>query len=194
MTAHHYLARDHPAQINTVLPPTPPAATAAAQQRLLQPLSLTAPSSRHSADNSSVRPPSVHVISHHRTPASTSTHYSTVRSADRHYVLAFVPLHCPQRRTTPTIRSGGSIQRRASLLSTPRFTPAEGLVKPRGRPTTAYGQLDSSGAHAALIAAGSATTCSTLSKTPQDRRSRSVMSWGDPAGSPALRTTHARSR
>ncbi|KAJ7264740.1 glycosyltransferase family 2 protein [Mycena rebaudengoi] len=93
--------------------------------------------------------------------------------------------------------NGGKGEKRKTFLpSTSRFTPAEGLVKPGGRPTTAYGQLDSSGAsnykrntvYAASVAAGSTPKRSSPPETPQDRRSRSIMSWGDPAGSPARGT------
>ncbi|KAJ7146615.1 glycosyltransferase family 2 protein [Mycena epipterygia] len=96
----------------------------------------------------------------------------------------------------PNVGKGGlrkADKRKTFLPSHSRFTPAEGMAK-GGRPTTAYGQLDSSSTanykrstvYASSVAAGSGKG----NQTPPDRRSRSIMSWGE-GGTPPARGTFA---
>ncbi|KAJ6617712.1 glycosyltransferase family 2 protein [Mycena sp. CBHHK59/15] len=92
------------------------------------------------------------------------------------------------------LRHGKGEKRKTFLPSTSRFTPAEVLSK-GGRPTTAYGMLDSSSnsnykrstVYAGSIAAGSKKGGATPPET-SDRRSRSIMSWGEGGGAPARGT------
>ncbi|KAJ7870902.1 glycosyltransferase family 2 protein [Mycena olivaceomarginata] len=99
----------------------------------------------------------------------------------------------------PNVGKGGKVgraeKRRTFLPSTSRFTPAEGVSGGKsGRPTTAYGPLDGGAAgKRSTVYAGSIAPSSARggSGTPPtlvgggDRRSRSLMSWGEGSTPPA---------
>ncbi|KAJ7674350.1 chitin synthase-domain-containing protein [Mycena rosella] len=72
-------------------------------------------------------------------------------------------------------------KRRTFLPSHSRFTPAEGMAGKGGRPTTAYGPLDSSSSSnykRSTVYAGSIATGSGKGTPSDERRPRSLMSWG----------------
>ncbi|KAJ7222578.1 glycosyltransferase family 2 protein [Mycena pura] len=89
----------------------------------------------------------------------------------------------------PNVSKGGlrkAERRKTFLPSTSRFTPftpADGAANmgSKGRPTTAYGHLDSSLSNnkRSTAYAGSIAGTTPGNMTPPDRRSRSIMSWGE---------------
>ncbi|KAJ7467425.1 glycosyltransferase family 2 protein [Mycena galericulata] len=96
--------------------------------------------------------------------------------------------------------SGKGEKRRTFLPSTSRFTPAEGKSGGNGRPTTAYGALDAtSGANykrstvyaGSIAGSGAGSSAGGKVRTPPDRRSRSLMSYGEPGSTPPARGTFA---
>ncbi|KAJ6594992.1 glycosyltransferase family 2 protein, partial [Mycena vulgaris] len=96
----------------------------------------------------------------------------------------------------PNVNKGGlrskGEKRKTFLPSHSRFTPAEGMTK--GRPSTAYGPLDSSSPSnykRSTVYGGSIATGSGKGTPPDDRRSRSLMSWGEGPGTPPVRGTFA---
>ncbi|KAJ7644426.1 glycosyltransferase family 2 protein [Roridomyces roridus] len=87
----------------------------------------------------------------------------------------------------PNVKHGVPDKRKTFLPSTSRFTPADGG---KGRPTTAYGQLDStSGANykRSTVYAGSIAG----SGKTGGNRPRSLMSYPDPGATPPVRGTFA---